>query len=405
MAEHLVIVGGGQAAAQAVQALRQQNFAGPITLLGEEPSPPYQRPPLSKKYLAGEMPRERLLLRPASFYAEKGVTLEQNCRVAELDLPAQRLRLHDGRTLDYDRLLLATGSRVRRVDAPGTALGGVHYLRTVADADGITASLTPGARVLVVGAGYIGLEVAATVRQRGFDVTVLEAADRVMARAVSPEVSAFYEACHRAAGVAIYCGATVRALGGTERVTSVETTSGQTFPCDVVIIGIGIVPNVELAAAAGLACDNGVVVDEFARTADPNVVAAGDCTNHPHPLLGRRVRLESVPNAIHQAKVAAATLLGAPAAYSEVPWFWSDQYDLKLQIVGLSTGYDEVVLRGDPATRSFAAFYLRGGQLLAVDAVNRPREFLAGKKLVATRATLTAAQLGDPSLDLGTLAG
>ena len=400
MAEHLVVVGGGQAAAQAVQALRQQNFAGPITLLGEEPSPPYQRPPLSKKYLAGEMPRERLLLRPASFYAEKGVTLEQNCRVAELDLPAQRVRLHDGRTLAYDRLLLATGSRVRRLDVPGTDLRGVHYLRTIGDADGITASLTPGARVLLVGAGYIGLEVAATVRQRGFDVTVLEAADRIMARAVSPEVSAFYEACHRAAGVAIYCGAAVRALHGAERVTTVETTTGQTFPCDVVIIGIGIVPNVELAAAAGLACDNGIVVDEFARTADPNVVAAGDCTNHPHPLLGRRVRLESVPNAIHQAKVAAATLLGAPAAYSEVPWFWSDQYDLKLQIVGLSTGYDEVVLRGDPATRSFAAFYLRGGQLLAVDAINRPREFLAGKKLVAARANIAAAELADPDIDL-----
>jgi 3-phenylpropionate/trans-cinnamate dioxygenase ferredoxin reductase subunit len=393
------------AAAQAVQSLRQQNFAGAITLLTEEPYPPYQRPPLSKKYLAGEMPRERLLLRPASFYAEKGVTLEQNSRVAELDLPARRVRLHDGRTLDYDRLLLATGSRVRRLDVPGIALGGVHYLRTIADVDAITVSLTPGARVLLVGAGYIGLEVAAVVRQRGFDVTVLEAADRVMARTVSPEVSAFYDVCHRAAGVKIHYGATVHALQGVERITAVETTGGQTFPCDVVIIGIGIVPNVELAAAAGLACDNGIVVDEFARTADPNVVAAGDCTNHLHPLLGRRVRLESVPNAIHQAKVAAATLLGAPVAYSEVPWFWSDQYDLKLQIVGLSTGYDEVVLRGDPATRSFAAFYLGGGQLLAVDAINSPREFVAGKKLVAARAKVPAAQLGDPSTDLGALAG
>jgi len=401
MAEHLVIVGGGQAAAQSVQSLRQQNFAGAITLLSDEALPPYQRPPLSKKYLTGEMPRERLLLRPAAFYAEKGVTLELNCRVAELDLPARRVRLHDGRTQNYGRLLLATGSRVRRLDVPGIDLGGVHYLRTIADVDGITASLTPGARVLLVGAGYIGLEVAATVRQRGFEVTVLEAADRVMARAVSPEISAFYDACHRNAGVAIHYGATVRALQGNGRVTAVEATGGQTFPCDVVIIGIGVVPNVELAAAAGLTCDNGIVVDEFARTADPNVVAAGDCTNHPHPVLGRRVRLESVPNALHQAKVAAATLIGAPVAYSEVPWFWSDQYDLKLQIVGLSTRYDEVVLRGDPATRSFAAFYLGGGQLLAVDAINSPREFLAGKKLVAARAKVPAAQLRDPNIDLG----
>jgi len=404
MAEHLVIVGGGQAAAQAVQSLRQQSFAGPITLVCDEPYPPYQRPPLSKKYLAGELPRERLLLRPASFYGEKGVTLEQSCRVEELDLAARKVRLEDGRSLAYERLLLATGSRVRRLDVPGSGLSGVHYLRTIGDADAITTSLTPGARAVLVGAGYIGLEVAAVLRQRGFAVTVLEALDRVLARAVSPEVSAFYAACHRDAGVAIHCRAAVKALHGTTRVTAVETTDGQTFACDVVIVGIGIVPNVELAASAGLACNNGIVVDECARTADPNVAAAGDCTNHPHPLLGRRVRLESVPNAIHQAKVAAATLLGAPVAYSEVPWFWSDQYDLKLQIVGLSAGYDEVVLRGDPKTRSFAAFYLAAGQLLAVDAVNSPREFLAGKKLVASRARIAPDVLRDPNAELAALA-
>jgi 3-phenylpropionate/trans-cinnamate dioxygenase ferredoxin reductase subunit len=405
MTEHLVIVGGGQAAAQAVQSLRQQSFAGSITLLCGEPYAPYQRPPLSKKYLAGELTRERLLLRPAAFYAEKGVALELGTRVEALELAARQVRLHDGRMLAYDRLLLATGSRARQLDVPGTALPGVHYLRTLADVDAITASLSPGARVLLVGAGYIGLEVAAVARQRGLDVTVLEAAERVMARAVSAEVAGFYETCHRAAGVAIHCGAAVKALHGTTRVSAVETADGRLFPCDVVIIGIGVVPNVELAAAAGLECSNGIVVDEFARTADADVVAAGDCTNHPHPLLGRRVRLESVPNAIHQAKVAAATLLGAPVAYSEVPWFWSDQYDLKLQIAGLSTGYDEVVLRGDPATRSFAAFYLRAGKLLAVDAVNSPREFLAGKKLVASGARIAPDVLRDPLADLNALAG
>ncbi|HJR69581.1 MAG TPA: FAD-dependent oxidoreductase [Gammaproteobacteria bacterium] len=400
MAEHLVIVGGGQAAAQAVQSLRQQNYPGAITLVGEEPHPPYQRPPLSKKYLAGELARERLFLRPASFYADKGVTLELGRRVEELELGARRVRLDDGRTLGFDRLLLTTGSRVRRLNVPGAALGGVHYLRTLADADAVVASLAPGARALLVGAGYIGLEVAAVVRGRGHEVTVLEAADRVMSRTAGPEISAFYDACHRAAGVVLHYGAAVAAFRGASSVTAVETTDGRAFPCDVVIAGVGIVPNVELAAAAGLPCDNGIVVDEFARTADERVVAAGDCTNHPQPLLGRRVRLESVPNAVHQGKVAAGTLAGAPTAYSEVPWFWSDQYDLKLQIVGLSSGYDEVVLRGDPAKRSFAAFYLEGGRLLAVDAVNSPREFAAGKKLVASRARVPREVLADPTADL-----
>jgi 3-phenylpropionate/trans-cinnamate dioxygenase ferredoxin reductase subunit len=404
MSQHLVIVGGGQAAAQAVQSLRQQSFAGPITLLSDEPYPPYQRPPLSKKYFAGELPRERLLLRPAAFYAEKGVSLEQNARVEELDVAGRRVRLRDGRTLAYDRLLLTTGSRVRKLEVPGATLPGLHYVRTIADVDGITSSLREGTRVLLIGAGFIGLEIAAVARQRGFEVTVLEAAERVMSRAVSVEVAAFYEARHRDAGVSVHTGAAVAALRGAQQVTAVETADGRVFPCDVVIVGIGIVPNVELAAAAGLPCNNGIVVDEFARTADPHVVAAGDCTNHPLPLLERRVRLESVPNAIHQAKVAAATLLDAPIAYSEVPWFWSDQYDLKLQIAGLSTGFDEVVLRGDPATRSFAAFYLRAGQLLAVDAINSPKEFIAGKKLVASRAHIAPDVLRDAAVDLTPLA-
>ncbi|HEY3516435.1 MAG TPA: FAD-dependent oxidoreductase [Gammaproteobacteria bacterium] len=404
MSDHLVIVGGGQAAAQAAQSLRQQSFAGAITLLCDEPYPPYQRPPLSKKYFAGELARERLLLRPAAFYAEKGVALELGARVEEIEPAARRVRLRDGRTLTYDRLLLATGGRARALPVPGVDLPGVHYLRTIADVDSILASLAPGSRALLVGAGYIGLEVAASARQRGFDVTVLEAADRVMSRTVSAEVSAFYEACHRAAGVTIHCNAGVKAFHGGARVTAVETSDGRQFACDVAIVGVGIEPNVELAARAGLECNNGIVVDELARTADPNIVAAGDCTNHPLPLLERRVRLESVPNAIHQAKVAAATLLGAPSPYSEVPWFWSDQYDLKLQIAGLSTGYDEVVLRGEPATRSFAAFYLRGGQLLAVDAVNSPREFIAGKKLVASRARIAPDVLRDAKIDLAPLA-
>ena len=402
MAEHLVVVGGGQAASQAVQTLRQHNYAGAITLFGDEQHAPYQRPPLSKKYLAGELPRERLLLRPATFYAEKNVTLELGCRVTKLELGARRVRTADGRELEYDRLLLATGSRPRRLEVPGVALRGVHYLRTIADVDGIAAELTPGARVALVGAGFIGLEAAAVLRQRGFSVTVLEAFDRVLGRAVGPEVAQFYADCHRAAGVDLHCGASVRAFVGDERVSAIETTDGRRFACDIAIIGIGVVPNVELAADAGLKCENGIVVDELARTADAHVVAAGDCTNHT--IGGRQVRLESVPNAVHQARVAAGTLLGALAPYSEVPWFWSDQYDLKLQIVGLSHGHDEVVLRGDPAARSFAAFYLRSGELLAVDAINSPREFAHAKKLVAARATIAPSVLRDASVDLGAFA-
>jgi 3-phenylpropionate/trans-cinnamate dioxygenase ferredoxin reductase subunit len=404
MSDSLVIVGGGQAAAQAVQSLRQQGFSEPIVLLGDEPHPPYQRPPLSKKYLAGELPRERLWLRPESFYAERGVTLELGVRAEELDLAARAVRLSDGRTIRYGRLLLATGSRPRRLAIPGERLKGVHYLRSIADVDAIARDLTPGAKLVMVGAGYIGLEVAAVARQRGFDVTVLEAADRVMARVVCPEVSAFYERCHREAGVEFHLSATVTALHGEERVSAVETATGERVPCDVVVIGIGVQPNVELAQAAGLPCADGILVDEYARTADPLVVAAGDCTRHPLPPSGTQVRLESVANAVHQAKVAAATLAGTPTPYSEIPWFWSDQYDLKLQIVGLSTGYERVVIRGNPGARSFAAYYLAGDRLLAVDAINSPRDFAVAKKIVGKSLGALAERLADPSLDLAALA-
>lgn len=405
MTQHFLIVGGGQAAAQAVQTLRQQNFAGAITLLADEPFVPYQRPPLSKKYLAGELPRERLFLRPASFYADKGVTLELGCRVAELEPAQRRVRLADGRVLGYDRLLLATGSGVRKLHVPGTGLPGVHYLRTIADVDAIAASLAPGMRLALVGAGYIGLEVAAVAAQRGLAVTVLETLDRVMARVVAPEVSAFYDAYHHARGVEIHYGAAVRAFHGAERVSAVEAADGRRFDCDVAIIAVGIQPNVALAQAAGLTCDNGIAVDEHARSDDPHIYAAGDCTSQPSALVGRRVRLESVPNAIHQAKVAASGMLGAPTTYSEVPWFWSDQYDLKLQIAGLSLGYDEVAVRGEPGNRGFAVYYLAAGTVVAVDAVNSPHDFMYGKKLVAAHTRITADELRDPATDLAARAG
>jgi NADPH-dependent 2,4-dienoyl-CoA reductase/sulfur reductase-like enzyme len=403
MTEHLVVVGAGQAATQAAQTLRQQNYAGAITLLGEEPYAPYQRPPLSKKYFAGETPRERLLLRPQPFYAEKGITLEVGARVEELDAASHALRLHDGRSLRYDKLLLATGSRPRTLIVPGVELPGVHHVRTIADIDALNETLSPGARVVVIGGGYIGLEMASVARQRGFAVTVLEAADRVLGRVVCEQVSSFFTDLHRAAGVEVHIAAAVRALHGHARVNAVETADGRRFPCDAVIVGIGVVPNVELAGDAGLACANGICVDEHARTADPDVLACGDCTSHPLPLYARSVRLESVPNAIHQARVAAATLLGAPSAYSEIPWFWSDQYDVKMQIVGLSHGYDTTVLRGDPAQKSFSVYYLANRRLLAVDSVNNPREFAHAKKLIGAAFTVDADVLRDPRTDPLTL--
>jgi 3-phenylpropionate/trans-cinnamate dioxygenase ferredoxin reductase subunit len=277
-------------------------------------------------------------------------------------------------------------------------------LRTLADVDAINSELHPGAAVVLVGAGYIGLEAAAVLVQRGLTVTVLEAAERVMSRVVCPQVSEFYAEQHRAAGVRLHLNCGVSAFSGAQRVTAVETATGQRFACDVAIIGAGVVPNTELALAAGLPCANGISVDEFARTADPRVFAAGDCTSHFLPLLRRSVRLESVGNAVYQAKVAALAALGTPQAYAEVPWFWSDQYDLKLQIAGLAQGYDEVVLRGDPATRAFAAYYLANGVVIAVDAVNSPRDFANGRKLVAAHAAVPPETLADLNADLTALA-
>ncbi len=400
MSKHFIIIGGGQAAAQAVLTLRQRKFSGRVTLIGEESRLPYQRPPLSKKYLAGEFVAERLPFRPASFYADSGVKLELGARAELVENSEQRIRLSDGRVLDFDGLMLATGSRVRRLDLPGSSLDGIHYLRTIADADSIRAELARGKRLVIVGAGYIGLEVASIARGLGADVTVLEAAERVMARVVCPEVAAFYHRYHREAGVKINCDTSVAAFHGQARVDSVETTSGERISCDLVVAGVGVAPRVELAEASGLNCEDGIQVDEHARTADPRIVAAGDCTNHANPFAGRRVRLESVHNAIEQAKTAAMSLLGESHPYAQVPWFWSDQFDLKLQIAGLSGDHDRVVIRGDPDDNAFSACYLRDGRLIAIDAVNSPRDFIAGKKLIAAEVSVDPDQAADPATAL-----
>ncbi|HUO79300.1 MAG TPA: FAD-dependent oxidoreductase [Steroidobacteraceae bacterium] len=404
MPETLVIVGAGQAAAQAVDSLHRDGYAGRLVVVGDEPYPPYQRPPLSKKFLAGELPLERLAIKPAAFYDAAGVELRVGARAEGIDLAARVVLLADGERLGYDRLLLATGSTPRKVAVPGHDLVGVHYLRTVADVDRIRAELGPGARVAIVGGGYIGLEVAATCRGLGHEVDVVEMADRVMNRVVAPAVSAFFAAEHARAGVRVHLGARLAAFlpraEDSRRVGAVEVAGGARLAADVVIVGVGVLPNTGLAAAAGLACDDGIVVDANCRTSDPAVYAAGDCASQASPRYGRRLRLESVDNAFEQARTAAANLRGGSVVHDRVPWFWSDQYDLKLMIVGLSHGHDRQVLRGDPAGRSFGCCYLRDGELIAMDCINSPKDYMAAKKLIAEHARLDPARLADPAVAL-----
>ena len=403
---NVVVVGAGQAAAQFVEALRRRGYGGAISVFGEEPWLPYQRPPLSKKYLAGGLPVDRLQLRQAAFYAEQKVDLHLGQTVTRLERSARQVRLADGSAHPYDALVLATGSRPRSLPLPGIDLGAVHVLRSIADADALRADALraldrPAGRAVILGGGYVGLEVAATLRQLGLEVTVLEVAERVMNRVVAEPVSRWYEAEHARRGVDIRLGARPLALeGDTEgRVRAVVTAAG-TLPADVVVLGVGVLPNDGLAQDAGLPCDNGIQVDEHCRTADPAIHAIGDCTNHPSVHYGGRVRLESVDNAVEQANTAAADLLGIEARHERVPWFWSDQYEHKMVIVGLSQGHDQVVLRGDPASGAFSCCYLRGGELLAIDTINVAKDHLAARKLIPARLRPNPSQLADPSIAL-----
>jgi len=405
MSEKIVIAGAGHAAGQVAVSLRQGGFSGTITMVGEEAYLPYQRPPLSKAYLAGEMELDRLLIRQQKFYDEHDVDVRLSTRVESIDAANRTVTSGGGEVLSYDWLVIATGSHVRRVSIPGSDLAGVHYLRTIDDVRAMQPDFQPGKNLIIIGAGYIGLEVAAVAIKRGLRVTVREMADRVMNRVVCPEVSAFFERVHREAGVDIRCNRNPNSeLLGDGHVSALRAADGTEFPADMVCIGVGVLPTTDIAEAAGIKCDDGVLVDEFCRTGDPHILAVGDCTNHPNSLLGRRLRLESVHNAQEQAKTAAATICGQPKPYAQVPWFWSDQYDLKLQIVGLTGEHDQVVLRGDPDERSFAAFYLAGDRLIAVDAINRPREFMLSKKLIAQGARFDPEILGDTSLDFKELA-
>jgi 3-phenylpropionate/trans-cinnamate dioxygenase ferredoxin reductase subunit len=400
MISTILIIGGGQAGAQAIDTLRREGFNGRLVLVSDEPQLPYQRPPLSKKFLSGEMAADRLLFRHQSFYDEHRVELKLGVRATRLDPAARKVALSTGEEVVYDRLLLCLGAGSRQLTCPGAGLPGVHYLRGIADVPKIQEGLKPGARAVIIGGGYIGLETAATARKMGCAVTVLEMADRVMNRVVASNVSEYFAHEHRTQGVKLVCNTRVVRLEGQPRVERVVCADGSTHETDLLVVGVGAVANMQLAADAGLACENGIVVDEYCRTSDPAIYAAGDCTYHPSRRFEMRVRLESVDNAFEQAKAAALNMLERPTVHDRVPWFWSDQFDNKLLIVGLSQGHDQQVTRGDPATRSFTVCYLKGGELLAVEAINHSKDYMAARKLIADRVRPDINKLADPLVAL-----
>jgi len=398
----MVIIGAGQAGLQVAESLRAEGYGGPVTLIGDEPHAPYHRPPLSKAMLCGDADEAQLTIRGPEALERKGIALVTGVAVASVDRAARCVRLVDGRTLGYRGLAFATGSRARPLPVPGAELEGVLALRSLDDARRIAAALEAAGRVVVIGGGFIGLEVAAAARKHGRAVTVLEAADRLLARVAAPPVSEFFATLHAAHGVTLELDAAVTAVEGAGgRVSGVRTADGRMHPADLVVVGVGIIPNTELAQACGLECDRGIVVDACARTSDPLVVAAGDCT-------ARRVgdgllRLESVQNAVEQGKSAAAALLGKERPFTAAPWFWSDQYDVKLQMVGLSAGHDRVAVRGSVAGQRFSVFYFRGGDLVAIDSVNRAPDHMLGRKLLDKAVAVTPEQAADEGFALATL--
>ncbi|MDA8545003.1 FAD-dependent oxidoreductase [Alphaproteobacteria bacterium] len=378
----IVVIGAGQAGLQTIMSLRQTDYEGDITLVGDEAFLPYQRPPLSKAYLSGNMERERLFLKPDEFFTENNVTLKLNTSVESLDAAAKSVTLSNGETLSFEYAVIATGSRPRLLNVPGRELANIFDLRGMADIDAMQPHFVEGKKLVVVGGGYIGLEAAAVAAGMGLSVHVLEAAPRLLARVAEPEISDFYTRIHQAHGVTLVTESQMTGFVGDGAVSGVEMADGSIIDADIVITGIGILPNVEIAETAGLAVENGIVVNEVGQTSDAHIFAAGDCTSHPNDLLGRTMRLESVPNAIEQGKAVASAICGTPKPYHQVPWFWSDQYDVKLQIAGVPTQIDSKVLRGDEGSNSFAWFYFTGDKLTGVTAINRPAEFMAGRMLI-----------------------
>lgn len=400
MAAPIILVGAGQASASCAAKLRTLGYGGKLTIVGEEPAAPYQRPPLSKKYVSGELAVERLFIRPLSWYAEQEIELRLDSRAVALDPAAHQLTLADGSRLPYSKLLLATGSTPRTLPAEiGGRLGNVFTIRSLADADAIAPALKPGARLLVIGGGYIGLEAAAVAAQKGLTVTVIEMADRILQRVAAAPTSDFFRTLHQSHGVTIRESTGLAELTGTDnRLTAARLKDGTIIPADIAIVGIGIIPNDALARDAGLAVEGGILVDGQCRTSDPDIFAAGDCATFAWR--GARTRLESVQNAIDQGEHAAACLLGPTPDYDPKPWFWSDQYDVKLQIAGLNRGYDSTVLRPGKRPLSQSIWYFRDDSLIAIDAMNDALAYALGKKMLERGKTVSKVLIADPANDL-----
>lgn len=397
----VVILGAGHAGGSAAAFLRQYGHEGPIVLIGDEPLVPYQRPPLSKAWLKGEADGNSLALKPADWYADNNCDLRLGVRATGLDRTSRTVSLSNGETVSYDFLIIATGARARRLPIPGADLEGVLELRTAADAEALKNAIGPGKRLAVVGGGYVGLEAAASARALGADAVVIEREERVLARVACEALSSFFTDYHKARGVTFELSAGVEAFEGKDgRITGVKLSDGRVIACDAALVGVGAIPNDELAREAGLECGNGIVVDGEARTSDPAIFAIGDITWRPLPLYERQVRLESVPNALEQAKQAASAIVGRPGPAPELPWFWSDQYDLKLQIAGMPFDADSILVRGDPANAKFAVFHLKGDLVQAVEAVNAAPEFMMGKQLITSRKPISRERLANVSVSM-----
>ena len=401
--ENLVIVGAGQSAIQCITSLRKEDYPGLITLVGEEEHLPYQRPPLSKGFLEDTVSNERLYFKKLEFFIENKVQLKLGTKAEEIDIENNNIHLSDNTKLSFDKLVFATGSSVRKLDFPGKDLNSIHYLRGLDDALSIKKDLQTSQNIVVIGAGYIGLEVAAIAAKQNKSVTVIEMADRVMNRTVDPQISDYYLNLHQKNGVTFKFNTSLQEIIGTNNPEKVVCSDGSEVAADMVVIGAGIMPNVELAENAGLSCDNGIVVNEFGKTDHADIYACGDCTNHPNKLLNKKIRLESVHNAMEQSKTVASSIINQSIAYNQIPWFWSDQYDHKLQIVGLSGDHDKVIMRGDMSEAKFMLFYTKDEKLIAVDAVNNSKEFLICKKLVANKVTIKPDEISNPAKNLNDL--
>ena len=401
--ENLLIIGAGQSAIQCISTLKKEGYSGSITLVGEEEHLPYQRPPLSKGFLEDSLNKERLYFKKLEFFTENKVQLYLGLSAEKLEIDNQKVYLSDNSVLEFDKLVFATGSRVRYLDFPGSELKSIFYLRDLDDAEAIKKDLETSENLVIIGAGYIGLEAAAIAAKKNKKVTIIEMADRVMNRTVDPQISEYYLNLHKSYGVKFHFNTSLETINEVSDSLEVVCSDGTEVKADSVLIGAGVVPNIELAEEAGINCDNGIIVNEFGQTNFKNIYACGDCTNHPNKILNKNLRLESVHNAMEQAKTVASSVMNNPMEYNQVPWFWSDQYDHKLQIVGLSGDHDMVTMRGNTNDAKFMLFYTKDEELIAVDAINNPKEFLISRKLVANKVKIKPKVISDLNTNLNDL--